>query len=124
MRATTFVAGDLAQRGDLLADGDGEARHGESVARSDLGQSIRGGTSMKPTAGARRGVPVHHASDTAAPPPPRQWLAHDVGEEADAALLGLPGRTQMVGRPMLKPIDEASAAVVGDQQLADVFCVP
>src|SRR5262245_60320093 len=38
-----LVAGDLREGGDLLADGDGETRHGQGAARADLGEVEAGG---------------------------------------------------------------------------------
>ena len=37
----------------------------------------------------------------------------------DAALLGAPGRTQMVGRLQADPVEEAAPRIVGEQQIAD-----
>ena len=93
------------------------ARRGPTLARSMLAAC-----SMKPTAARGEACQCMTLSDTGSTAScAGQRLAHDVGEEARRRLVGLARPHADGGQADADAVDEALAAVVGDQQLADVL---
>ena len=116
-----FVAGDLAQRLDLVADGGADARHAEVAARAEpRGVELRG---VQQEADRRARADANQCRTVSATGSTASWPASGSRmmpeKKPEAALLGLPGRTQIVGRRMPMPSKKPRRRVVGEQQLAD-----
>ena len=98
-------AGDARQRLDLLGDGAADARHGEIDARPELlARQARRRGCRKPT--AERGLAwvwrtLSATGSTASWPASGSRMMPE--KKPDAALFGLPGRTQIVGSRMPTP---------------------
>src|SRR5262245_56691304 len=77
------IAGDAAQRGDLLGDRDRQPRHREIAAAADAAGVDCCGVDQEADRRARRGVPVAYVlADRQQRPLTIERLADDAGEEA------------------------------------------
>ena len=105
MRAATLSPAMRAQRLDLLGDRAADARHGQIDARPELLARQARGMDEEADRRARAGVRVHArvsaTGSTASWPASGSRMMPE--KKPDAALFGLPGRTQMVGRRMPTP---------------------
>ncbi len=99
-----LLAGDPPKRLDLPDDGHRHVRHRQVAPLCDLRRIHARRIDEEIDGGSRRSMGVADVK--------RDWqdgfltvqrLADDAGEKTDAALLGLPGRTQIVGSPMPTP---------------------
>ena len=97
------------------------ARHGELRGAPSARGIDRRGVAHVADRGARaRRASASRSSDIGSTPPaPASGSRMMLEKKPEAALLGLPGRTQMVGSRMLMPSKKPRAAVIGDQQFAD-----
>jgi len=96
-----------SSRLDLLADCDGDAGHRQIATRPDGGAVDPGGMDQEIDRRAWAGMGVHdrarHRRIASWPASGSRMMPE---KKPEAALLGLPGRTQMVGSRMPDAIEE------------------
>ena len=116
-----LVAGDAAQRLDLLADRSRQARapRGCGASRAAM-MSIVAACFRKPTAArglANQWRTSRLTGSTASCP--TSGSRRMLEKKPEAAAFGLPGRTTMVGQANADAVDKALARIVVEQQFAD-----
>ena len=114
-----LVAGDPAQRLDLLGDRAAHAGHGQVDARLDLVPREARGMNEESDCRARAGVGVHHGvGDGKLRLLAVERLADDAGEEAGGGLVRLAGPHHDRRQPDADAFEDALARVVGEHLLA------